>query len=893
MPLGTVYSLSGDPPVPAPEVPRIEPDDHDPDLLRLAIDECVKDKQKAFILGWVAVAKEPLPIRALETAVALLNKPGCSTLTQLNEHRPNLTEDSLDDALSPIIKIDSHKVSIRNEKIEGELVRDRRLHGSPFWDAKGLGFSVAKACITYLALDDFRDLPLPTKSKGVRYDLEKSDPFLTYASHHWYKHVISMDMVKDLEPYLDRIIDPAMNNVYLWTDQSSGGSSWGGARDFFRSRAEIAINYEIPWLAEYLVESTSTEPEDIFPARDLPKITRKAPRILPYLFDRKPEYYRPAVNRKVLLAAASLEKSGVRALRLLLDDNPDLHLPATFFKGVAANRNGDQMLEYLFSKKEKLSITAGMLTAAAGNSSDKGRISKRYFARNPSIRVNESMVSSAIVAWNSENLRVLFEHDPDAPVTAAILDTTIRMETTGEKLGILLKMNPNVPIPPNVVEKAVELNREGAVKLLFDTHKDLKVDEKILEKAAYSQGHDLGMTEYLLERCDPAFITEEIILTALRRSNSPDKMVALFLKHNENIEISNQILIASSHDWNGNALDVLLSHRGGNEVPNKIVDEAVRVEKIRLGYSWGDPKKEYPSLLRTLKRRVPDDPYLQKVLAETDFTPPPPVTRDPTPKATDLPDAAKTSDIAQVKILLEQGIDINTDHGTTCGCDRNKGHGTALQRAVKQRDVQMTKLLLEHGANADLQDGAYGNPLQEAAYAGDMELVQLLVEHKADINLQGGRLTSPLIAAAIVDDAKIARFLIQHGADINIADDHGWTPYLHAVANESRDAAKALLDVDSSLPVLGELIAVPPSKLIKVDGKSTISISDDGLTINTGKAHGPGPSLLSYDLVLIDASDSCKAEDLVAHILVRADHPIVPTSSYYFEITIARVGGNG
>jgi ankyrin repeat protein len=69
-----------------------------------------------------------------------------------------------------------------------------------------------------------------------------------------------------------------------------------------------------------------------------------------------------------------------------------------------------------------------------------------------------------------------------------------------------------------------------------------------------------------------------------------------------------------------------------------------------------------------------------------------------------------------VKSLLVQGVDVNTNRGTpACGCDNTKGHGTALQRAVKQRDVEITKLLLEHGANPDLQDTPMGNPPQEAA----------------------------------------------------------------------------------------------------------------------------------------------------------------------------------
>jgi ankyrin repeat protein len=93
-----------------------------------------------------------------------------------------------------------------------------------------------------------------------------------------------------------------------------------------------------------------------------------------------------------------------------------------------------------------------------------------------------------------------------------------------------------------------------------------------------------------------------------------------------------------------------------------------------------------------------------------------------------------------------------------------------------------------------------------------------------------------LITAAKSDDAKIVRYLIEHGADINIADEHGWTPYIHAVACESWDAAHASRKAGSAIPAIGELIALVPSKLLKADDDSAVAITEDGLTIKTGKS---------------------------------------------------------
>lgn len=876
-----------------PEGPEPAPDGPDLDGIEILIEEYIQDTQKASILAWVVIAKEDLHIRALETALALFTKPDCSTLAELNECRPHLTEELLKETMGTIIDIKRDHVSFRKPMVRDYFGTKKPLHDLRLWGAKGLEFSIAAACVTYLSLEDFRDLPLPVKFKGWRSDLSQTDPFLTYASKNWHEHIRSVEDARALEPRLDKIVDPSRNNVYLWTDQSSNGGGLG-PRHFFRSRAQIAVEKNIPWLAAHLVESTSTGPEDVFPARDLPKIASQAPVILRYLLNLKPEYYRRTINRKILMEAR-LYKNELVTLQCLLEGGSNLDLPAAFLRRVASNRDPDELFQFLLSRNEHLlPITSTILHSAASNNLGGRKLLALLLNQYPGTRIDADLVGSAITSGHPDTLRVIFQHDLNAPVTDKTLETVVSQEIEPEMFKLVSGMKADLQITSTVVELAVELNREDTVKWLFDKYEDLQVTEKILKKAAFSHGHDLGLTEYLLARCDSKLITHDVLLTAAGRWNSADKMVALLLKHNDTVPISDEILVASTRGLDGELLDLLLEHRGGQEVPKEVVDCAVREKKIRATWTWRSREQleEDPSLMCVLQRRVPEDPYLQRVLAETDFTPPPPKNPPPTPKPTDLPNAARESDIALVKLLLEKGIDVNTNHGTpACGCDKTKGHGTALQRAVKQRDEEMTRLLLDHGANPDLQDGPMGNPLQEAAKVGDFQLVKLLVEHEADVNLVLNGLASPLIAAAKSDDAKIVRYLIEHGADINIADEHGWTPYIHAVASESWDAADALREAGSAIPALGELIALVPSKLVKVDNKSSVDFSEDGLTAKIGKSEGvqrsPIMGIMSYSF----NTDTIESDPAKRQILFRADHPIVPTLPFYFEITVSHVGG--
>lgn len=64
-------------------------------------------------------------------------------------------------------------------------------------------------------------------------------------------------------------------------------------------------------------------------------------------------------------------------------------------------------------------------------------------------------------------------------------------------------------------------------------------------------------------------------------------------------------------------------------------------------------------------------------------------------------------------------------------------NATALMLAVNNHDVEMSRLLLQGGAQVDLVD-SYGDPaLNWATYYGDMAQIELLLAHRADASLVG------------------------------------------------------------------------------------------------------------------------------------------------------------
>ena len=82
---------------------------------------------------------------------------------------------------------------------------------------------------------------------------------------------------------------------------------------------------------------------------------------------------------------------------------------------------------------------------------------------------------------------------------------------------------------------------------------------------------------------------------------------------------------------------------------------------------------------------------------------------------------------AIVEFLLRNGADVST-------AARNAQKVTALHGAVARRDVEIVKMLLERGADANAKQERGFVPLHDAAANGNLALVQLLVKYGARVD---------------------------------------------------------------------------------------------------------------------------------------------------------------
>ena len=186
------------------------------------------------------------------------------------------------------------------------------------------------------------------------------------------------------------------------------------------------------------------------------------------------------------------------------------------------------------------------------------------------------------------------------------------------------------------------------------------------------------------------------------------------------------------------------------------------------------------------------------------------------------------------QLLLERGVDVNA---------RKKNSFTSLHEAAFRGNIEVARVLLDHGANAELETeagetalhvvsrGKYDSQeqgvgiarlllergadvnarrkdsltsLHEAAFKGRVEIVQVLFDHGADAKLE----TEPGVTALHMvslgeydsqeQGASTARLLLERGVDVNARKKDSLTSLHEAAFRGNVEVARVLLDYDAN-----------------------------------------------------------------------------------------------
>ena len=152
-----------------------------------------------------------------------------------------------------------------------------------------------------------------------------------------------------------------------------------------------------------------------------------------------------------------------------------------------------------------------------------------------------------------------------------------------------------------------------------------------------------------------------------------------------------------------------------------------------------------------------------------------------------LVEAVKRKDKEAVRSLLEQQVDVNASEGDGA---------TALQWAVHSNDAETADLLMRAGASVNAANDNGVTPLWLACTNGNAAMLGKLLQAGANPNVSLTRTgETVLMTCARTGDADTVKLLLDGGADPNAKENlRGQTALMWAVAEKHPDAVRALIE---------------------------------------------------------------------------------------------------
>jgi hypothetical protein len=159
---------------------------------------------------------------------------------------------------------------------------------------------------------------------------------------------------------------------------------------------------------------------------------------------------------------------------------------------------------------------------------------------------------------------------------------------------------------------------------------------------------------------------------------------------------------------------------------------------------------------------------------------------------------AEGKDAGTVGHLLQLGADPNskTSEGVPVLIEAMHMTDRFLMGKRGNPDLEITTLLLDHGADPNALNKTWQTPLMAAAFSGNEKLVKVLLDHKANVNIGSKGGTTALIYARTMP---VIKLLLAAGAAINDREIDGKTALYYATQRGDADGVNALLEAGANV----------------------------------------------------------------------------------------------
>ena len=220
--------------------------------------------------------------------------------------------------------------------------------------------------------------------------------------------------------------------------------------------------------------------------------------------------------------------------------------------------------------------------------------------------------------------------------------------------------------------------------------------------------------------------------------------------------------------------------------------------------------------------------------------------------------ASENGNAKIVKLLIENGA--NPDLQNNSGL-------TALMLACDNLKNEVIKLLIENNANINLEDKNSNTALMIACEKNDIETVELLINKNVEINHKNKTLNTPILLATTNNYYEVVEILARNGADVNSTDINGVSPLIQASISGYDEIVKTLINhnvnvnycINENQTALSLAIARNYNKIAELLIKSPIDITKETRSFITACENG------NYEIInlLIEKGIDINATDSV------------------------------
>ena len=384
----------------------IENSPHDLDELYRLLIRCLvqRDKSHARILACVIYARRPLTLRALQDAVAINPKETYTKYEQCEQDKPSLTPNAFYNAFGTLLDVAEGKVYCIHQSVKDYFERCNPIKDSIDFDPR---IVLAHVSMAYLSLEDF----------GYHWEdrdmLLQKFPFFEYAATHWYSHIETAADFRchlGFQDFLKEIVPPLTSKAQVWM------------REHYRTRyssrpsriSEVAIYFDIGWLAELLLNKESCGIADDFEGDCLSKAVKKKGIVLEVLLkhERSMEF---TITDAIVQRIAAWHRCDL--MTLLFDRRgDDVHITEEVIQAAAENsESGKEIMALLLDRRgDDVHITEEVVQAAAENYwSGKEIMALLLNRRGHDVHITEEVTKTIAEKFNQEVMTLLLDRRGD------------------------------------------------------------------------------------------------------------------------------------------------------------------------------------------------------------------------------------------------------------------------------------------------------------------------------------------------------------------------------------------------------------------------------------------------------------------------------------------------